>query len=112
MTAREASARYWMARGAAEEQKLSPIEFFHTTSEMVDVSLLGNDDGDVSFSIGQARFFVAYTGGDLHEEEEMGPKAEQLGAIRGIADAIIIAADLLEAELNVEPDVADYRAAR
>jgi hypothetical protein len=79
---------------------------------MVDVSLLGNDDGDVSFSIGQARFFVAYTGGDLDEEEDMGPKAEQLGAIRGIANAIIIAADLLEAELNVEPDVADYRAAK
>ena len=107
MSAREASAREWKARRATEEQKLSEIEFHDTTSEMVDVRVWRDDVGDVSFSIGRARFFAAYTGGDLFEEEDMGPKAEQLGAIRGIASAIIIAADVLEAEL-----IAEYRAAQ
>jgi hypothetical protein len=109
MTAREASARYWMARGAAEEQKLSPIEFFHTTSEMVHVSLLGDDDGDISLGIGQAHFFMA----DWDTTEiDLPEKAAQLAAIRGIASAITDAANILEAELYVEPFFADYRAAK
>ena len=109
MSAREASVRYYKARRAAEEQELSLIEFFHTTSEMVYVSLLGDDDGDISLGIGQARFYMA----DWDTTEiDLPERAAQLAAIRGIASAIIDAADILEAELYVEPLIADYRAAR
>ena len=97
MSAREASAREWKARRATEEQKLSEIEFHDTTSEMVDARVRGDDGGeDVSFSIGRAVFFV----------EGIGTKAQKLAAIRGIASAIVVAADFLEAELDLDDVIA------
>ena len=70
-------------------QELNEIDFFHTNAKMVDVRVRGDDVGHMSFSIGKAVFFL----------EGTGTKAQNLAAIRDIAQALITAADLLEAEI-------------
>ena len=72
-------------------QELDEINFFHTNAAMVDVRVRGDDGGyDISFSIGKAVFYL----------EGIGTKLEKCQAIRDIAQAIITAADLFEAEIN------------
>ena len=80
---------------ATAHQELDEINFFHTNAQMVDARVRGDDVGDISFSIGLAVFFL----------EGIGTKAQKLAAIRGIASAIVVAADLLEAELDLDADV-------
>ena len=96
MTAREASARTVKAIRATAHQELDEINFFHTNAQMVDARVRGDDVGDISFSIGLAVFFL----------EGIGTKAQKLAAIRGIGSAIVVAADLLEAELDLDADLA------
>lgn len=97
MGAREASARTVKAIRATAHQELDEIDFFHTNADMVDARVRGDDGGeDVSFSIGRAVFFV----------EGIGTKAQKLAAIRGIASAIVVAADFLEAELDLDAVIA------
>ena len=96
MTAREASTRTVKAIRATAHQELDEINFFHTNAQMVDARVRGDDVGDISFSIGLAVFFL----------EGIGTKAQKLAAIRGIASAIVVAADLLEAELDLDAEVA------
>ena len=95
MSAREASARTVKAIRATAHQELDEINFFHTNAQMVDARVRGDDVGDISFSIGLAVFFL----------EGIGTKAQKLAAIRGIASAIVVAADFLEAELDLDADV-------
>jgi hypothetical protein len=92
MTAREASARTVKAIRATAHQEMDEINFFHTNAQMVDARVRGDDVGDISFSIGLAVFFL----------EGIGTKAQKLAAIRGIASAIVVAADFLEAELDLD----------
>ena len=96
MGAREASARTVKAIRATAHQELDEIDFFHTTADMVDARVRGDDVGDISFSIGRAVFFLA----------GIGTKAQKLAAIRGIASAIVVAADFLEAELDLDDVIA------
>ena len=70
-------------------QEVDEINFFHTNAKMVDVRVRGDDVGHMSFSIGKAVFFL----------EGTGTKLQQCQAIRDIAQALITAADLLEAEI-------------
>jgi hypothetical protein len=71
-------------------QELDEINFYHTNAKMVDARVRGDEAGrDVSFSIGKAVFFL----------EGTGTKLQKCQAIRDIAQAIITAADLLEAEI-------------
>ena len=95
MSAREASTRTVKAIRATAHQELDEINFFHTNAQMVDARVRGDDVGDISFSIGLAVFFL----------EGIGTKAQKLAAIRGIASAIVVAADFLEAELDVDAEV-------
>ena len=95
MSAREASVRTVKAIRATAHQELDEINFFHTNAQMVDARVRGDDVGDISFSIGLAVFFL----------EGIGTKAQKLAAIRGIASAIVVAADFLEAELDLDADV-------
>jgi hypothetical protein len=92
VTAREASARTVKAIRATAHQEMDEINFFHTNAQMVDARVRGDDVGDISFSIGLAVFFL----------EGIGTKAQKLAAIRGIASAIVVAADFLEAELDLD----------
>ena len=92
MTAREASARTVKAIRATAHQEMDEINFFHTNAQMVDARVRGDDVGDISFSIGLAVFFL----------EGIGTKAQKLAASRGIASAIVVAADFLEAELDLD----------
>lgn len=72
-------------------QELDEIDFFHTNAKMVDVRVRGDDAGrDVSLSIGKAVFFF----------EGTGTKLQKCQTIRDIAQAVITAADLLEAEIT------------
>ena len=70
-------------------QELEEIDFYHTNAKMVDVRVRGDDVGHMSFSIGKAVFFL----------EGTGTKLQQCQAIRDIAQALTLAADLLEAEI-------------
>ena len=96
MSAREASTRTVKAIRATAHQELDEINFFHTNAQMVDARVRGDDVGDISFSIGRAVFFLA----------GIGTKAQKLAAIRGIASAIVVAADFLEAELDLDDVIA------
>jgi hypothetical protein len=75
---------------ATVHQELEEIDFFHTNAQMVDVRVRGDDVGHMSFSIGKAVFFL----------EGTGTKLQKCQAIRDIAQAVITAADLLEAEIK------------
>jgi hypothetical protein len=66
------------------------IDFFHTNAQMVDARMRGHDVTHVSFSIGKAVFFL----------EGIGTNSQKCQAIRDIAQALITAADLLQAELE------------
>ena len=91
MSTKESSARTMKAIKATVYQELDEINFFHTNAAMVDVRVRGDDGGyDISFSIGKAVFYL----------EGIGTKLEKCQAIRDIAQAIITAADLFEAEIN------------
>ena len=70
-------------------QEVEEIDFYHTNAKMVDVRVRGDDVGHMSFSIGKAVFFL----------EGTGTKLQKCQAIRDIAQALITAADLLEAEI-------------
>lgn len=70
-------------------QEVEEIDFYHTNAKMVDVRVRGDDVGHMSFSIGKAVFFL----------EGTGTKVQKCQAIRDIAQALITAADLLEAEI-------------
>jgi hypothetical protein len=90
MSTKESSARTMQAIKATVYQELNEIDFFHTNAKMVDVRVRGDEAGrDVSFSIGKAVFFL----------EGTGTKPQKCQAIRDIAQALITAADLLEAEI-------------
>ena len=91
MSTKESSARTMKAIKATVHQQLDEIDFHHTNAAMVDVRVRGDDAGRaVSFSIGKAVFFL----------EGTGTKLQKCQAIRDIAQAVITAADLLEAEIN------------
>jgi hypothetical protein len=89
MSTKESSARTMQAIKATVYQEVEEIDFYHTNAKMVDVRVRGDDVGHMSFSIGKAVFFL----------EGTGTKLQQCQAIRDIAQAIITAADLLEAEI-------------
>jgi hypothetical protein len=89
MSTKESSARTMRAIKATVYQEVEEIDFYHTNAKMVDVRVRGDDVGHMSFSIGKAVFFL----------EGTGTKLQQCQAIRDIAQAIITAADLLEAEI-------------
>jgi hypothetical protein len=90
MSTKESSQRTMQAIKATVHQELDEIDFFHTNAQMVDARMRGHDVTDVSFSIGKAVFFL----------EGIGTKAQKCQAIRDIAQALITAADLLQAELE------------
>jgi len=90
MSTKESSARTMQAIKATVHQELDEIDFFHTNAQMVDARMRGHDVTHVSFSIGKAVFFL----------EGIGTKAQNCQAIRDIAQALITAADLLQAELE------------
>ncbi len=89
MSTKESSARTMQAIKATVYQEVEEIDFYHTNAKMVDVRVRGDDVGHMSFSIGKAVFYL----------EGTGTKLQQCQAIRDIAQAIITAADLLEAEI-------------
>jgi len=90
MSTKESSARTMQAIKATVYQELNEIDFHHSNAAMVDVRVRGDEAGrDVSFSIGKAVFFL----------EGTGTKLQKCQAIRDIANALITAADLLEAEI-------------
>jgi hypothetical protein len=90
MSTKESSARTMQAIKATVHQELEEIDFYHTNARMVDARMRGDDVTHVSFSIGKAVFFL----------EGIGTKAQNCQAIRDIAQALITAADLLQAELE------------
>ena len=90
MSTKESSARTMQAIKATVHQELEEIDFYHTNAQMVDARMRGHDVTHVSFSIGKAVFFL----------EGIGTKAQNCQAIRDIAQALITAADLLQAELE------------
>jgi len=89
MSTKESSARTMRAIKATVFQEVEEIDFYHTNAKMVDVRVRGDDVGHMSFSIGKAVFFL----------EGTGTKVQKCQAIRDIAQALITAADLLEAEI-------------
>jgi hypothetical protein len=90
MSTKESSARTMQAIKATVHQELEEIDFYHTNAQMVDARMRGDDVTHVSFSIGKAVFFL----------EGIGTKAQNCQAIRDIAQALMTAADLLQAELE------------
>ena len=90
MSTKESSQRTMQAIRATVHQELDEIDFFHTNAQMVDARMRGDDVAHVSFSIGKAVFFL----------EGIGTNAQKCQAIRDIAQALITAADLLQAELE------------
>ena len=90
MSTKESSARTISAIKASSYQELEEIDFYHTNARMVDARMRGDDVAHVSFSIGKAVFFL----------EGIGTNAQNCQAIRDIAQALITAADLLQAELE------------
>ena len=96
MSTKESSARTISAIKATAYQELEEIDFYHTNARMVDARMRGDDVTHVSFSIGKAVFFL----------EGIGTKAQKCQAIRDIAQQLITAADLLQAELEAEQPAA------
>ena len=96
MSTKESSARTISAIKATAHQELEEIDFYHTNARMVDARMRGDDVAHVSFSIGKAVFFL----------EGIGTNAQKCQAIRDIAQQLITAADLLQAELEAEQPAA------
>lgn len=90
MSTKESSARTISAIKATAHQELEEIDFYHTNARMVDARMRGDNVAHVSFSIGKAVFFL----------EGIGTNAQKCQAIRDIAQQLITAADLLQAELE------------
>lgn len=90
MSTKESSARTISAIKATAHQELEEIDFYHTNARMVDARMRGDEVAHVSFSIGKAVFFI----------EGIGTNAQKCQAIRDIAQQLITAADLLQAELE------------